>query len=172
MKKAVISLVVLLATGTLLFAAGAQEEAAPAAAAAAEKTPIEKYNPSFAFPAEKIELAYWHVLETRPGFDALAKEIAREYSAIHPNVSITVRDIPNAQQRAIFSAAFESHTAGDIVWVEAQVGLMAKALRPAPDWAARYMEDLFTPYVLSLSKVKDKYYGWSGAEVDAGQMLY
>ncbi|MBN2551253.1 MAG: extracellular solute-binding protein, partial [Spirochaetales bacterium] len=172
MNRALISLVLLLAGGAFLFAAGGQEAAEPAATAAAEKTPIEQYNPGFAFPTEKVEIAYWHVLETRPGFDALAKEIARDYSAIHPNVSITVRDIPNAQQRAIFSAAFESRSAGDIVWVEAQVGLMAKALLPAPDWAAKYMEDLFTPYVLSLSKVKGEYYGWSGAEVDAGQMLY
>jgi len=171
MKKSLISLVLLLIGCVLLFAAGEQEEPA-AAPAAAGKTPIEQYNSGFAFPSEKIELAYWHVLGTRPGFDDLAKEIAADYSAIHPNVSITVREIPNAQQRAIFSAAFESNTAGDIVWVEAQVGLMAKALRPAPDWAVRYMEELFTPYVLSLAKVKDDYYGWSGAEVDAGQMLY
>jgi multiple sugar transport system substrate-binding protein len=173
MKKALISLLLLLAAGVLLLAGGQSPSAPePTPPEAAEKTPIEQYNPGFTFPTGKVEIAYWHVLETRPGFDALAKEIAREYSAIHPNVSITVRDIPNAQQRAIFSAAFESHTAGDIVWVEAQVGLMAKALVPAPDWAAKYMEDLFTPYVLSLSKVKGKYYGWSGAEVDAGQMLY
>jgi multiple sugar transport system substrate-binding protein len=172
MKKAVISLFILLVGCTLLFAAGEQEEPAAVPAAAEEKTPIEQYEPGYAFPTEKIEIAYWHVLGTRPGFDALAKDIAREYTAIHPNVSITVREIPNAQQRAIYSAAFESNTSGDIVWVEAQVGLMARALRPAPDWAVRYMEDLFTPYVLSLSKVKDEYYGWSGAEVDAGQMLY
>jgi multiple sugar transport system substrate-binding protein len=172
MKKAIIPLVVLLAGGMALYAAGAQEEPAAGAAATSEKTPIEQYNPGFAFPTERIELSYWHVLGTRPGFQELAQEIAQTYSTIHPNVSITVREIPNAQQRAIFSAAFESRTAGDIVWVEAQVGLMAKALLPAPDWAVRYMEDLFTPYVLSLAKVKDQYYGWSGAEVDAGQMLY
>ena len=172
MKKAVISLVILLLSGALIFATGGQEEAAPTAAAAAEKTPIEEFNPSFAFPTEKIELSYWHVLGTRPGFHDLAQEIGRAYSAIHPNVSISVREIPNAQQRAIWSAAFESRTAPDIGWTEAQVGLMAKALVPAPDWAAKYMEDLFTPYTLSLSKVKGKYYGWSGAEVDAGQMLY
>jgi multiple sugar transport system substrate-binding protein len=173
MKKALISLVILLATAALLFAGGQttmQPEMEPAGAA--EKTPIEQYSLGFAFPTEKIELSYWHVLGTRPGFDELANEIAAAYTAIHPNVSITVRAIPNAQQRAIFSAAFESNTAGDIVWVEAQVGLMAKALLPAPAWAETLMEELFTPYVLSLSKVKDRYYGWSGAEVDAGQMLY
>jgi multiple sugar transport system substrate-binding protein len=172
MKKAIIPLVLLLAGGMALYAGGAQEEPAAGAAATSEKTPIEQYNPGFAFPTERIELSYWHVLGTRPGFNELAQEIAQAYSKIHPNVSITVREIPNAQQRAIFSAAFESRTAGDIVWVEAQVGLMAKALLPAPDWAVQYMEDLFTPYVLSLAKVKDQYYGWSGAEVDAGQMLY
>ena len=91
MKKAVISLVILLLSGALIFATGGQEEAAPTAAAAAEKTPIEEFNPSFAFPTEKIELSYWHVLGTRPGFHDLAQEIGRAYSAIHPNVSISVR---------------------------------------------------------------------------------
>jgi len=172
MKKALISLFLLLAAGALLFAGGGQEQPEPTPVAAAEKTPIEQYNPGYTFPTEKIEISYWHVLGTRPGFDELAEEFAAEYSAIHPNVSITTRSIPNAQQRAIFAAAFESKTPGDIVWVEAQVGLMAKALLPAPDWAVDFMEDLFTPYVLSLAKVKGKYYGWSGAEVDAGQMLY
>jgi ABC-type glycerol-3-phosphate transport system substrate-binding protein len=175
MKKGVLVLLILLATGALLFAGGAQEseETAPAPAMEArDKTPIEQYNPSFTFPSHKFELSYWHVLGTRPGFQQLAEEIAAEYSALHPNVSISVREIPNAQQRATWSAAFESHTAPDIAWTEAQVGLMANALVPAPDWAAKYMEDLFTPYVLSLAKVKGQYYGWSGAEVDAGQMLY
>jgi len=172
MKKAVISLVILLLTGALIFAAGGQEEAAPTAAAAAEKTPIEVYNPSFAFPTEKIDLSYWHVLGTRPGFHDLAQEFARAYSAIHPNVSISVREVPNAQQRAIWSAAFESRTAPDIAWTEAQVGLMARALLPAPKWAVKMMEEHFTPYALSLSKVGGDYFGWAGCEIDAGQMLY
>ena len=34
------------------------------------------------------------------------------------------------------------------------------------------MEESFTDYALSLSKVDGTYYGWSGAEVDVGQMLY
>jgi ABC-type glycerol-3-phosphate transport system substrate-binding protein len=175
MKKAVLVLLVLLASGALAFASGAQEPAAAPAAAAGEqraKTPIEVYNPGFAFPAGRIELSYWHVLGSRPGFHELAQQFAAKYSELHPNVSISVRDIPNAQQRAIWSAAFESKTAPDIAWTEAQVGLRATGLREAPPWAVKMMEETFTAYSLTLSKVGGKYYGWSGAEVDAGQMLY
>ena len=94
MKKAVISLVLLLAAGALLFAGGQSSPApAPTPAGAAEKTPIEQYNSGYAFPTEKIELAYWHVLGTRPGFDELAKEIAAEYTAIHPNVAQKLRNV-------------------------------------------------------------------------------
>lgn len=175
MKKGLIILMIVLLAAMPMFSGGAQEKEEPAPAptvAARDKTPIEKYNPSFSFPAEKIKLSYWHILGTRPGFHQLAQDIAAEYSVIHPNVSISVREIPNAQQRAIWSAAFESHTAPDIGWVEAQVGLMAKAFLPAPGWAAKYMEDFFTSYALSLARVKDAYYGWCGCEIDAGQMLY
>lgn len=177
MRKALVFLVLILITGTLAFATGKQE--APAAgtpAAPAEpqraKTPVEVYNPGFAFPTQKIELSYWHSLGSRPGFHELAQVIAKKYSEVHPNISITIRDVPNAQQRAIWSAAFESKSAPDVAWIEAQVGLMAKGLRKAPAWAVKMMEETFTPYALTLSKVGGDYYGWSGAEVDAGQMLY
>jgi ABC-type glycerol-3-phosphate transport system substrate-binding protein len=174
MKKALVCLTLILLAGSLLFAEGKQEQ--PAAASPAEsqraKTPIEVYNPGFAFPIQKIELSYWHSLGSRPGFHELAGEIAKKYSELHPNVSISIRDVPNAQQRAIWSAAFESKSAPDIAWIEAQVGLMAKGLLKAPAWAVKMMDQAFTPYALTLSKVGGDYYGWSGAEVDAGQMLY
>jgi len=174
MKKGFLVLLIVLTVGAGAFASGSQEAAAPAAAPGVEraKTPIEIYNPGFSFPSEKIELSYWHCLGSRPGFHELAQKFAAEYSQLHPNVSISVRDIPNAQQRAIWSAAFESKTAPDVAWIEAQVGLMAKGLRVAPPWAVKMMEEAFTPYALTLSKVGGQYFGWSGAEVDAGQMLY
>ena len=175
MKKALIVLVILLAAASLLFAGGAQEKKpAPGAKpeAPVKKTPIQTYNPSFKFPTEKIELSYWHVLGSRPGYHELAQELAKEYAAIHPNVSVSIRDVPNAQQRVIWSAAFESKAAPDVAWIEAQVGLMAKGLRKAPPWAVKMMEESFTPFALSLSKVGGDYFGWAGCEVDAGQMLY
>jgi ABC-type glycerol-3-phosphate transport system substrate-binding protein len=173
-KRAVLCLVLLLLAGAFVFAGGGQEAPAPAAPAgpARDKTPIEVYNPSFVYPTQKIELSYWHCLGSRPGFHEMAGEIAKKYSALHPNVSISIRDVPNAQQRAIWSAAFESKSAPDVAWIESQVGLMAKGLLKAPPWAVKMMSDNFTPYALTLSKVGGDYFGWSGAEVDAGQMLY
>ena len=60
-----------------------------------QKTPIETYNPGFAFPKAKINLTYWHSLEGRPGYHELALEMADEYTKLHPNVTIEVRKIPN-----------------------------------------------------------------------------
>jgi ABC-type glycerol-3-phosphate transport system substrate-binding protein len=156
---------------SFLLAEG-QQEAEAEGKAGMEKTPIETYNPDFQFPEERITLDYWHVLGSREGYHQLAQEIAAEYTRIHPNVTINVRQIPNAQQRAIWTTAFESNTAPDIAWIEAQVGLMNEGLLPAPDWVTNYMEENFTDYALSLCKVKGTIYGWNGAEVDAGQMLY
>ncbi|HUV06517.1 MAG TPA: extracellular solute-binding protein, partial [Spirochaetia bacterium] len=174
MKKRSLILFFLIVFPVLLFAGGTKEEkAAPEPSQAAQKmTPIQKYNPGFKFPTEKIELSYWHSLQTRPGYHELALKLAEEYSAIHPNVSISIRDVPNAQQRAIWSAAFEGKSAPDVAWIEAQVGLMAKTLRKSPAWAVKMMEESFTPYALSLSKVGKDYFGWAGCEIDAGQMLY
>lgn len=176
MKKLFTVLLILLIGGTALFAGGSSEQE-PAAVPEAEaeagpKTPIQEYNPNFSYPTEKITLDYWHTLGSREGFHELAQKMAEEYSKIHPNVTINIRQLPNAQQRAIWTTAFESHTAPDVAWIEAQVGLANNGLIPAPDWMVDYMEENFTDYALSLCRVKGTYYGWNGAEVDAGQMLY
>jgi len=175
MKRFLCILSGLVLAAGLVFAGGQKDtgtQAAGQAKGSAEKTPIEIYKSGFTYPAEKIHLSYWHSLEGRPGYHELALEIANEYSKIHPNVSIEIRKIPNAQQRAIWAAAFESHTAPDVVWIETQVGLLAKGLQEMPAWAVKMVDDTFTPYAASLSRINGKYYGWTGAEVDAGQMLY
>jgi len=177
MKKTLSAFSLLLLCTVLIFGGG-QKEAGTSAPEGSQvsttrvKTPIEIYNPNFTYPTEKINLTYWHSLEGRPGYHELALEIAEAYSKIHPNISIEIRKIPNAQQRAIWAAAFESHTAPDVVWIETQVGLLAKGLREAPSWVVNMIESTFTPYAASLSRINGKYYGWTGAEVDAGQMLY
>ncbi|RKX77126.1 MAG: hypothetical protein DRP87_10040 [Spirochaetes bacterium] len=178
MKKSIMLIFILIVGAVFLFAGGKQEketakpEAETGAVEERIKTPIETYNPDFTFPTEKIEISYWHVLGTRPGYHQLAQEFAEEYSSIHPNVSITIREIPNAEQRAIWASAFQSHSAPDIAWIEAQVGLMYNGLLETPPWALKMMEEMFTPYAMSLSKVAGKYYGWAGCEIDVGQMLY
>jgi multiple sugar transport system substrate-binding protein len=173
MKKALIPMLFFLISGAMLLASGQQPEAgAEAPGVSGQKTPIQIYNPGFAFPTEQIELTYWHVLEGRPGYHELANEIAAEYSAIHPNIRIDIRKIPNSQQRAIWATAFESRTAPDVAWMELQVGLLNKGLQVAPDWAGKMMEENFTEYALSLCQVSGNYYGWPGAEIDVGQMLY
>lgn len=171
MKKLVVLMVLLLVSSMVLFAAG-QQEAPAEEGPEGPKTPIEVLNPGYSYPTERITMDYWHVLGSREGFHELAQELAEEYSEIHPNVKINVRQIPNAQQRAIWTTAFESNTAPDIAWIEAQVGLINEGLLPAPDWVVAYMENEFTDYALSLCKVQGTIYGWNGAEVDAGQMLY
>lgn len=171
MKKLVVLALLLLLSSMVLFAAG-QQEAPAEEGPEGPKSPIEVLNPGYEYPTEKITLDYWHVLGSREGFHELAQQMAEEYSEIHPNVTINVRQIPNAQQRAIWTTAFESNTAPDIAWIEAQVGLINEGLVPAPDWVVDYMEDQFTDYALSLCKVQGTIYGWNGAEVDAGQMLY
>lgn len=155
-----------------VYAGGASEEPQPTDSGPRVQTPIERYNPGFVFPTEDIVIDYWHVLGTREGYHELVREIADEYERIHPNVTINIRDVPNAQQRAIWTAAFEAGTAPDVGWIETQLGLLNNALSPAPDWAVQMMEETFTEYALSLSRVNGIYYGWSGAEVDVGQMLY
>lgn len=173
MKAKIVSFLIVFGfVGTMLFAGGEQEQPASESASIREQTPIEIYNPGFVYPTEKITLDYWHVLEGRPGFHELALDIADEYMKIHPNVTINVRKIPNSQQRTVWTAAFESRTAPDVCWIETQLGLLNKGLVPAPAWAVKMMEENFTPYALSLSNVNGTIYGWSGAEVDAGQMLY
>ena len=170
--KVTMILSVLCLISSLIFAAGQQEEAVPVMDENRPETPIEIYNSGYDYPTEKISLDYWHVLESRPGFHELAMDMADEYMKIHPNVTINIRKIPNSQQRTVWTAAFESHTAPDICWIETQLGLLNKGLVPAPEWAVEMMKHNFTPYALSLSNVNGTYYGWSGAEVDAGQMLY
>lgn len=171
MKKLVVLALLLLLSSMVLFAAG-QQEAPAEEGPEGPKSPIEVLKPGYEYPTEKITLDYWHVLGSREGFHELAQQMAEEYSEIHPNVKINVRQIPNAQQRAIWTTAFESNTAPDIAWIEAQVGLINEGLLPAPDWVVDYMEGQFTDYALSLCKVQGTIYGWNGAEVDAGQMLY
>lgn len=171
MKKLVVLALLLLLSSMVLFAAG-QQEAPAEEGPEGPKTPIEVLNPGFSYPTERITLDYWHVLGSREGFHELAQEFAEEYSEIHPNVKINVRQIPNAQQRAIWTTAFESNTAPDIAWIEAQVGLINEGLLPAPEWVVDYLEENFTDYALSLCKVKGVSYGWAGCEIDAGQMLY
>ena len=171
MKRVFSVAIVLLFASAFLFATGGQEDAGDTGEPTGQ-TPIQEYNPDFEFPEENITLDYWHVLGSREGFNELAQQLAEEYQAIHPNVTINVRQIPNAQQRAIWQTAFESNTAPDIAWIETQVGLANDGLLPAPDWFVEMMEETFTEYALSLSNVEGTYYGFTGAEVDAGQMLY
>lgn len=172
MKKLMCLLLVGLVGLTVLFAGGEAEEVEVIDVADRAKTPIEIYNPSFSFPTERIVLDYWHAMDSRPGFHDLLLKIADDYNALHPNVTINIRKIPNAQQRTVWAAAFESNTAPDVCFVEAQVGLLNKGLTPAPAWAVKMMEENFTPFALSLSKIQDTSYGWISSEVDAGQMLY
>ena len=173
-KNSVLLILVFLIFSTALVFANGNKEAGNESGKsdAGVKTPIEIYSPDFVFPEEKIELDYWHVLESREGYHELAQDFAKAYSKIHPNVTINIRSIPNGQQRAVWSTAFQSGSAPDVCWIETQLGLMNKGLEEAPSWAVKMMEETFTPYALSLSKVNGTYYGWSGAEVDVGQMLY
>jgi multiple sugar transport system substrate-binding protein len=172
MKRVFLLLLAGLCIMPMLFAAGKSESAEVMPAADREKTPIEIYNPGFTFPTERIVLDYWHAMDSRPGFHDLLVKIADDYNAIHPNVTINIRRIPNSQQRTIWGAAFESRSAPDVCFVEAQVGLLNNGLRPAPDWAVKMMEEIFTPFAMSLSQIDGVSYGWISSEVDAGQMLY
>lgn len=172
MKKAMYFLLMVLVATASLFAGGQTEEVEVIDAADRAKTPIEMYNPDFVFPTEKVVLEYWHAMDSRPGFHDLLFKIADDYNALHPNVTINIRKIPNAQQRTVWAAAFESGTAPDVCFVEAQVGLLNKGLVPAPAWAVKMMEENFTPFAMNLSKIQDTSYGWISSEIDAGQMLY
>jgi len=175
MKRSVVLILVLALLGAGVALAAGRQEPAPAPAApdaARARTPIEMYQPGYAYPTQRVTLDYWHTLEGRPGYHELALELAKEYSVLHPNVTIEVRRIPNAQQRAIWSAAFESSTAPDVAWLEAGVGLAARGLLEMPAWAARMIDELYIPYAQSMSKVGGKYFGWTAAELDVGQMLY
>lgn len=170
MKKLIVLVLVMVCAFSFVFAAGKSE--AVAVESSLEKTPIEIYNPDYQFPTEKIELDYWHAMDSRPGFNDLLLEIADEYTAIHPNVTISIRKIPNSNQRTVWAAAFASNSAPDVCFVEAQVGLLNKGLTEAPDWAVKMMQENFTPFAWNLSNINGVSYGWLSSEVDCGQMLY
>lgn len=173
MKRILLVLFIVFSCILPLSAAGQEEAVEVLDAADREKTPIEIYGQSsYVFPKEKIVLDYWHAMDSRPGFHDLLLDIADDYNEIHPNVTINIRKIPNAQQRTVWAAAFKSNTAPDVCFVEAQVGLLNNGLTKAPDWAVQMMEENFTPFALSLSKIQGDSYGWISSEIDSGQMLY
>lgn len=162
------------------FAGGQQGKAvAPMAESVVEKTPVEIYKPGFAFPQEKINLQFWEIYSERPGWLEFAQKVAKEYSQIHPNVSVTVREVPQTAVNSVFLAALEAKTMPDVFCLFMKYIHPWGAAAPAPDWVVKLMKEKYTDdalqwmlYTGSREEYKGKYLGWISVELDPGEMLY
>ena len=148
-------------------------------ASGADKTPIEIYNPEFEFPTERITLRFWEVYPERQGWYEWAKKIADEYSQIHPNVTIEIREIPVPGIHTMFLSAIEAGTMPEVFTLyTGEINAWGVA-SPAPDWVERMLEEEFTEAARDAGKYTGpredwygKYIGWPSVEIDCGQMLY
>ncbi|RLE12787.1 hypothetical protein DRI96_04010 [Candidatus Aerophobetes bacterium] len=148
---------------------------------AREKTPIEIYNPNFKFPTEPITLTFWEIYGSRPGWLEWARKVASEYSQIHPNVKVKVREIPLKEYPIIFQSAMQTNTMADVFCMfRYRIHEWGLAL-PAPDWAVKIFKTQYIdaanswqryPEGGSRKEYQGKYLGWISSELDAGQMLY
>ncbi len=158
--------------GTAVWAGGTQEEK-PAATteAAREKTPIEIYNPSFAYPTEAIKLTLWDYYDERPDRIAWEKQKVKEYSTIHPNVNVTVVNIPWVGWQAKYLSAFQAGTGPDVCTWDISLAPATGEVVPAPDWAVKLIEEKYSPAALQMMEYDGQYWGWP-SQLDVGQMLY
>ncbi len=156
---------------TTVWAGGDQEKpAATTSAADREKTPIEVYNPTFAYPTEAIKMTLWDYYDERPDRIAYLKKLAKEYQTFHPNVKLTVVNIPWVGWKAKYLSAFQAGTGPDIAtWDPAMAVPMGEGV-PAPDWAAKLIEEKYTDAAVESMAFDGKYWGWP-SQIDAGQML-
>ena len=148
---------------------------------AEEKAPIEIYNPQFRFPTEPITLSFWEIYGTRPGWLEWAQKVAKEYSQIHPNVQVKIREIPLVEYPILFESAMRANTVPDVFCMYRYRIHEWGLATPAPDWVERiFKEDYIDaanswqryPEDGSREEYQGKYLGWISSEMDAGQMLY
>lgn len=163
-KKIICICVVVLMGITFLFAS---------LGIAREKTPIEIYNPSYEFPTESITLNFWEIYGARPGWYDWARRVADEYTQIHSNVRITIREIPVATFDEMMIPSIEAGTLADVVSTFGnRLPGWENVFMPAPDWAVKIFETKSTNFANAYQSWKDNYWGWFSGEVDIGQTLY
>ncbi len=170
--KRLLVLAVLLCAALLAFAGGQPEPKTGAAGAApATKTPVQEANTAFAFPKEPVKLTYWDYYDERPLRIELMRTLSKEYSKIHPNVTIEVVNIPWVGYKEKYAAAYAAGTGPDLVtWDPPTVVPLGLAV-PAPDWAAKIIDASYTDLAKKMMFFQGKYWGWPG-QIDVGQMLY
>ncbi len=172
-KIMLIGLALLLLVGLPMAWAGGKQEDKPAAATSESgvKSPIEIYNPSFVYPTEKINLALWDYYDERPDRITWLKEKAKEFQTIHPNINLTVVNIPWVGWKAKYLSAFQADTGPDICTWDPPMAVLMGKVYPAPDWAARLIDEKYTDAAKKTMIFKGQYWGWP-SQIDAGQMLY
>jgi multiple sugar transport system substrate-binding protein len=162
----------LLLAGVTAWAGGTQETPQGTTMAAdREKTPIEIYNPGFAYPTEPIKLTVWDYYDERPDRIAWEKEKAKEYETLHPNVSITVVNIPWVGWQAKYLSAFQAGTGPDVCTWDISLSVATGHPVPAPAWAVKLIEEKYSDAALQKMQSEGKYWGWP-SQLDVGQMLY
>ena len=116
-------------------------------------------------------MTLWDYYDERPDRIRWLKEKAKEYQTLHPNVKLTVVNIPWVGWKAKYLSAFQAGTGPDIAtWDPAMAVPMGEGV-PAPDWAARLIEEKYTDASITSMAFEGKYWGWP-SQMDAGQMLY
>ena len=173
-RVVLIGLALMLLFGLPMVWAGGKQEDEPAAASSSEdreKTPIEVYNPSFAYPTEKISLTLWDYYDERPDRIAYLKKQAKEFQKIHPNIDLTVVNIPWVGWKAKYLSAFQAGTGPDIATWDPPMAVPMGAVYPAPDWASKLIDEKYTDAAKKTMIFEGKYWGWP-SQIDAGQMLY
>jgi len=160
MKKTFVALL-LLSLCAFVLSAGGQGEKPAAEAAGTEggpKTPVELYNPGYTYPTERIAFSFWTMMGGRPNYKEWIAGIVDDYQALHPNVNIDVRFVPNQKRHMLSVAAYQANNPGDLHAEHIRMALAYDVVKPAPDWAVRYMEENWVDLAVNISKIDGTLY--------------
>jgi ABC-type glycerol-3-phosphate transport system substrate-binding protein len=153
MKKILICLLLCTLCSLVVWAGGEKETPGAARTESAVKTPIELYKTGFTFPSERITFSFWTMMGTRANFKKWLEQVVKDYEAIHPNVAIDVRYIPNQKRHMLDVAAYQANNPGDLHAEHIRMALAYDMVKPAPDWALRYMQENWVERAVTYSAI-------------------
>jgi raffinose/stachyose/melibiose transport system substrate-binding protein len=134
--------------------AGAPSAEAPSAAAPSEAAPSEA-------AAEPVEIEWWNLQVNDPG-KSLLKDLADEYMAANPNVTIKETVLENEALKTKIATAMQAGTPPDVFqsWgggglaAQVEAGLVKDITTDIADWA-----DTMNPGAMGIYQVDGKQYG-------------
>jgi raffinose/stachyose/melibiose transport system substrate-binding protein len=106
--------------------------------------------------AEKVTIDWWHIQNTPP-MRPVWQEIANQYMAAHPNVSIKIQPIENEQFKAKLTTTTQSGQApdlfqtwgGGVLQQQADAGLVKDLTNDVSSWVNTLQPSSLKPYTLS-----------------------